>query len=649
MFEVKVVRDLRIPTLDDETTLSADLYLPVSASPVPALVSVLPYRKDALGGMGDAATLRWFAERGYASLLVDLRGTGSSGGAPRAPFDPGEADDGLAVIEWAAGQPWCTGAVGMWGHSYSAALTLRTAARRPAALRAIIAVMGFLDPERDFIHPGGARGCLASLGVWGLGTLHAQVLPPVHAHYDAEEQGRWRARLEHSEPYVLDAFRHGPGHPIWQSRIIDASTIDAPALCIAGWRDLFCDGSLRAFEQIRAAKKLLVGPWMHTLPHASPYDPIDFLGLALRWWDRWLAGSDNGIDREPPVTVHLQGSAASWRNYECWPPPGKAVAFDATTGATLSPASSDAPPSRIGPVIASGTLDPTVGAGSGLWGIPTTGYGLPLDQHSDDVASLSLTGAPLDRPLLLVGRPSVSLALADGGGQRQLVLKLADVDPDGRSTLITGGVLVDDNQPVQLDPTGYRVEAGHRLRVVIAGGGFPRLWPTGPARGPSDSSVTARDSETPAAGARLQHLYQLRLWLPTVTASEGQPAVPDCPDASFSAPADPWMTFSPRWSIERDLLERAVTVDTGGSLAVYTPQRTPLFENDIDLSATVSQVAPDAARLHGSSTATVHLQGGETMIVQVELRLTRTTAVATGQVSIDGVTLASRRWDAICD
>jgi putative CocE/NonD family hydrolase len=639
MSGVKLVRDVRIPTLDGETTLSADLYLPDVESQVPALVSVMPYRKDALGGLGGAATLRWFAEHGYASLLVDLRGTGSSGGSTRAPFDPDEADDGIAAIDWSAQQPWCTGHVGMWGHSYGAALTLRTAARRPEQLRAIMPVMGFLDPERDFVHPGGARGCLASFGVWGLGTLHAQVLPPVHAHYDADEQRRWLERLDQSEPYVLDAFRHEPGHPVWRTRIIDATTIEAPSLCIAGWRDMFCDATLRAYEDIRAPKKLLVGPWMHTLPHESPFDPVDFLALALRWWDRWLADIDNGIDREPAVTVHIQGAAPTWRNYGSWPPPGKTLVLAAATGATLSPASALPPRTEVGPVIASAPLDPTVGARSGLWGIPTSGYGLPLDQHADDTASLSVTGAPLDRPVLLIGRPSVSLTLASGGGPRPLVIKLADVDPDGRSTLITGGVLAADNQPIDLDPTGYRLDAGHRLRVIVAGGAFPRLWPPASGSGSSDG----------VPPARMLHLYNLRLSLPTVTVAEGEPAALFPPDASPGAAADPWLAFRPRWNIDRDLIDSGVTVTVGGSLAAYTPEHEQLFENDIDISTTVGHDAPDAARLHGTSTATVHLRGGEILVVRVELRLTRTAVAATGHVGIDGVTIASRQWHAISD
>jgi len=104
--EVEVVRDVRIPTGDPEVALSADLFRPAGSVRSPALVTVLPYRRDALAGLGHDERLRWFGARGYACLLVDFRGTGFSDGA-----------------------------VGMQGHSYGAIMSLRTAAPPRALVR----------------------------------------------------------------------------------------------------------------------------------------------------------------------------------------------------------------------------------------------------------------------------------------------------------------------------------------------------------------------------------------------------------------------------------------------------------------------------------------------------------------------------------
>lgn len=625
VYDVRIVEDVRIPTLDPAVTLSGDLYLPVCAEPVPALVSLLPYRKDALGGIGGAASLHWFAAHGFATLLVDFRGTGSSDGQLRPPFHPGEADDGVAAIEWAARQPWCTGAVGMWGHSYGAVTTLRTAARQPAPLKAIIPVMGFLDAERDFVHPCGATGCLASLGIWGLGSVLNHVLPPLQDHHSVAEQRRWRRRLDQAEPYLLDLFRHPAGHPDWRGRVIDAATITAPAFCVAGWRDLFVEGSLRAYESIPAPKKLLVGPWMHTLPEDSPFEPVDFPRLAHRWWDRWLLGIDNGVDRDAPVTVYLQGDEPRWRHYESWPPPAKTATLTAARHRRLVPGNSGAPAS--GEIIAVGPRDPVVGVHSGLWGVPTNGFGLPLDQHEDDRHSVSITGRPLDQPLRIIGRPTATVALATPEAHHRLVIKLADVDPDGKSTLISGGITVGaSDQPCALEPTAYVVPVGHRLRVVIAADAFPRLWPTS---SPTEPAI---------------HLLALELRLPTVSAVDGSAAALPVPNPTTTR--TPNLDMVPRWGIHRDLVNDAVTVTVGGHLTARTPRREHRFTHDTDVSATVARATPGVARLHGTSTATVRLTSGETINARVELRVTGAMVTANSQVTVDGTTVYSRQWQA---
>lgn len=603
--DVRVVRGVRIPTGEPGCDLAADLFLPVGAGPVPALVTMLPYRRDALGGVGAWDTVRWFAARGYAGVLVDLRGTGSSDGTAHPPFDPAEADDGAAVVEWAAHQPWCTGAVGMWGFSYSAALTLRTASRRPPHLKAVVPVMGFADPERDFIHPDGVPGCLAPLGIWSLGTVLDLLLPPLGNRADPVEQRRWRHRVEHADPYLVDLRRHGPGHEVWQSRVIDLASVEVPALCVGGWRDVFCAGAVRAYERLGGRKKLLMGPWLHTMPHEAPVSPVDFCLLALRWWDRWLAGVPNGVDREPPVTVYVQGEEPGWRHFESWPPPAKVERYG---GDALVPA------------VAEARVDPTVGALSGMWGIPTGSYGFPLDQHGDDLASRAVTGHPLARSLLVIGRPTVTVGVS--GGPCRLVVRLTDVDPACRSTMITGAVVAQGGSSVvELDPTCYRVPAGHRLRVTVADGAFPRLWPV--------------------AGNADLDLDHLTLALPVTAAAEGQPtALPPPAEATGSL----WVRNQPRWEIRRDLINDGTTVVTGGSATCHDPTREHVVELDSELRATVRRDAPESATVDGRSTTTVHMGTGERVEVRIDLHSTESAISVVGSVFVDDVQVAERAW-----
>ena len=76
---VGLERNVLIP-LTDSVTLAADLYLPHGPGPFPTLISFYPYRKDDIIGSFSAYAQDWFAQHGYAHLLVDVRGSGGSAG-----------------------------------------------------------------------------------------------------------------------------------------------------------------------------------------------------------------------------------------------------------------------------------------------------------------------------------------------------------------------------------------------------------------------------------------------------------------------------------------------------------------------------------------------------------------------------------------
>src|SRR6202035_3885603 len=139
-----IVRQAGIP-LPDGTGLAATLYLPDDAdtTPVPVLLEYLPYRKDDAMLARDHDLYAYMARAGYAGARVDIRGTGRSGGTlPGGEYTETEQRDGETVIAWLASQPWCTGAVGMWGISWGGFNSIQIASRQPAppALKAIIAV-----------------------------------------------------------------------------------------------------------------------------------------------------------------------------------------------------------------------------------------------------------------------------------------------------------------------------------------------------------------------------------------------------------------------------------------------------------------------------------------------------------------------------
>ena len=166
LHEVRIERNLLIP-LSDGVSLAADLHLPEGEGPFPTLVSYYPYRKDDFIGSFFEYPQRYFAERGYANLLVDFRGLGGSEGVAWGFVDSRENRDGAEVVEWAARQSWCDGNLGMWGLSYGGVSSLKTATENPPHLRAIVPIQGLVDAYHEAIYPGGCMNCL---GVFGFGA-----------------------------------------------------------------------------------------------------------------------------------------------------------------------------------------------------------------------------------------------------------------------------------------------------------------------------------------------------------------------------------------------------------------------------------------------------------------------------------------------
>lgn len=95
----------------------------------------------------------YFAPRGYAVVIMDLRGTGMSSGC-LDHLGPNDAKDLKSVVEWAAAQPWSTGEVGMTGHSYVGSTPAVAAAQDPEGLVTIAPSAGLASMYDHQFHRG---------------------------------------------------------------------------------------------------------------------------------------------------------------------------------------------------------------------------------------------------------------------------------------------------------------------------------------------------------------------------------------------------------------------------------------------------------------------------------------------------------------
>ena len=623
--------------LSDGAELAADLRLPAAGGSYPALVSYYPYRKDDVIASAYEHATTFLAERGFATLLVDFRGLGGSSGIAADAMDAAEVDDLRELLAWTAVQPWCDGAIGMWGVSYGGITALRAAAAGSPHLKAIAPVFAGTDPYHDWLYPGGCRNALGALGIWGSFMLAMQLAPPMLSDPDDRWRRVWDERLRRARPYLLPWFEHPSRDEYWVSKAIPIEQIRIPTLLVGGWRDLFPEAMVRAYERIDAPRRLLVGPWLHTPPDVSPFVKVDYLEELAGFFGHWLRGDvDPAL---PDVTFYVQGGG--WRHERSWPVPGEELRlFLDVAGALGTEASvTESTVAYVG--------DPTVGLQAGLWDPLGTGLGLPLDQGPDDLRSLTFTTEPLTEDVEITGSPEADLRLVlDAAEDLTLVVKLCEVTPDGRSLLVTTGWLRGSHRTsherlapiahgevleyrVPLWATSYRLPAGSRLRVSVACADFPRIWPT-----PTNPRLRLRTGGPGGSSVAIP--------VATPSGFSGPDPVEPDPDVD-RMPA--LIGYEPRWTIERDLAADAVAVRTGVRLEVRTPGRDGSMLLDHLATARVARDHPEEASVRGETRIACRTPAGAFVEVETETLLTGDGASLTGEVRSDGEVVFEKGWE----
>lgn len=634
--EIVIERNILIG-LSDGTELAADLYRPAGDGSFPALWSFYPYHKDDMMGAMMDAPGRYFAQRGYAHLLVDFRGLGGSSGVAWEAMDRREGEDGAEVVAWIARQKWCDGNVGMWGLSYGAISAFKVAAENPPHLKAIVPIEGSVDIYRDYLRPGGCLSCLGSFGAWGSFMLAMNLMPPTNRDAGGRWYRVWLERLEKGVPYVLPWHDHPDYDEYWQSRAVDPAAITIPTYLIGGWRDIFPDGMVAVYPLLKGPKKLLMGPWMHTLPNLSPFEPVDFLALMKRWFDHWLRGEKNGIESEPPVTLNVQG-ANVWKHEREWPieRTEDRLLFAASGGALLKSAES-------GESAENYRGDGTVGSAAGLWDPMAIGWGLPLDQGDDDLHSLGFTSEPLGEDIEITGAPELVLRAAlTNGTDANLVAKLCDVSPTGASSLITTGWLkashrLSSESPEPVKPgkvgdftialwsTSYRVPKGHRIRLSVSCSDFPHIWP---------------ERVNPELRVMLGGEHGSRLSIPVVPALAQSIDGPPVPRPETIPAGTPPI---PVWKIERDVVAGSVHVTTGEKVS-FPVMDGGAMEVDHLADAETSRPWPDAASVKGDTKIRLQMRGMSELEIHTTSRVTTDGMTLTARIATDGRTMFEKRW-----
>ncbi len=558
-YEISVSKNVMI-TMRDGVRLATDIYRPaVRGTPAPGKFPVIlertPYNKD---GIEDWA--RYFVPRGYIAVGQDVRGRYASGGSWRPHRD--DVNDGFDTAKWIGEQSWSDGSIGTVGTSYPGGTQHALAISNPPYLKAMIPVDAMSNYGRYGIRHNGAFELRWMNWIFNIGAPNGSYAAGNPAVRDVltktGEQVREYTKglplrlgttplklAPDYEAWLVEAMSHGDCDDFWRN--MGASVVDhlpeykdIPVYLVGGWYDSWgAQTSNINYVELSKAKKgpiqLIMGPWTHggqTQSFAGEAEfgsgaALDINAFRLRWFDRWLKGIDNGVDREAPVRIFVMGGGDAhktpedrvfvggyWRNEREWP-----LARALTTPYYLH---ADGRLSRDQPAAESSTMSATRYLFDPRHPVPTIGGNIssegvlmfrgaadqrcrkdfwvcedtrPLSARNDVLVFQTL---PLDQHVEVTGRLIVKLWAASSAPDTDFTAKLIDVYPPNadfpsgidlnvgdsivraryrdsleKATMMRPGEVYPFT--IEMYPTSLIFKRGHRIRLDISSSNFPRF------------------------------------------------------------------------------------------------------------------------------------------------------------------------------
>jgi uncharacterized protein len=454
----------------DGVDMNATVYRPLGSAPVATILSITPYISDV-----SHADAGYFAKRGFAYVVADVRGRGNSGGT-YDPFSPQEADDGHDTVQWIASQPWSNGKIAMSGGSYSGHNQWTTAARSPPNLATIVPVaspfIGYDFPIRD--------NRLITFAVMWL-MLTGGAADNVNTGSDIDYWYRaLRRTYAENKPFaefpqsagmpsaIFDQWlKHPSWDDYWEQRNPSAaqfSKIDIPVLTVTGYYDGDQKGALEMYRRhLRAGQGhqdrhfLVIGPWGHaetrkpkreiggyTFGEASV---VDVNALDAAWYDWTMRGGSRPDFLKDRVAYFVSGPGADTWKY------ASSLETIATAAQTLYLDSSDG---RAGDVFCCGVLAtaaPSSGSKPDRYSYdPSRLPGLRGDMEQrfivdqSDVLKIDgdavlYTSAPFEEATEITGNVRLEAWLEMDVPDTDLNVVLYEIQADGSSVLLTSDAM----------------------------------------------------------------------------------------------------------------------------------------------------------------------------------------------------------------
>lgn len=531
---VRPVQTFMVP-MRDGVRLAADVYLPEKEGPVPVVLVRTPYGKS-----NDVEPYYRFVQRGFGVVIQDVRGREDSEGEWLPMYY--EVEDGDDTLNWIAAQPWSNGDAAMTGGSYLGYVQWAAAASGNPHLKAMLSSVCSGSPFVDVPRRGGCfnSGMLAwAFAVSGqrmdaekmvrddwdevLNIRPLEDLAPKALGYDVPFLRKWISHMDCDELWQRGS---------WKNRF---GTRRVPALIMSGWFDDNGMGTTEALDLYADydEKKVILGPWMHS--GNANYDIHGFaLGnnalrydmdlICFAWLEHHVNGVDNGIEKTPKVEYYTMGSN-EWKSADNWPVPGtkELVLYldgDGTdgpdqeqqTGNKGCAASLQEQPEGRSCAAAENrgrlTKEKILAAGEDIYlydpedppvhiiDMSENELEVPEDYTEEEKRKdiLCYSTQRLAKDLTITGDALAKIYISSDCEDTDLVVRITDVDENGRSMKLADGVISVRyrNQfiypefmepgkvyPVEIRTTklSHTFKKGHKLRVTVTSGAENFIFP----------------------------------------------------------------------------------------------------------------------------------------------------------------------------
>jgi len=473
-----------------------------------------------------------FAGPAYNYIELQWRGTGLSGGT-WSTTGSRDQKDLSEFVGWACHQPWSDGRIGLYGFSASAIAVYNAMHLSLPCVKGVALMAGTVDLYRDLLYIGGIPAAVPGAYVF------AAVAEPWLQNFPGRVQQEPTTIPDSAKGYATappEILGHQTEDAFWRDRTFKGDRNHIPILADTSFYDVEPRGPFLAYRATRRFGSHLLVMGAHDGFPAGTGGPFP---QYARWFDHYVRGMNNAINREAPVSLYLSnGSREQFLAGQVthlegsnWPLKGttwtrlylsaraSGTAHSVNDG-TLSLQRDKSQTLQTYPFVPSDALvtDPHTTAVIAGLGIDQAARVVPALTRMDgaEPGSLTYTMAPFKAAVDVVGPASLDVFASSTAPETDLVAVLADVAPDGSARPIASGTLRTDYphvkrtrslidrrtgdivQPytvfsakepalpgtrreyhVEILPIGNHFAAGHRLRLYLVGTPFTQL-PTAP-------------------------------------------------------------------------------------------------------------------------------------------------------------------------